>query len=116
MDELVRRCDRSKEMDSSTGRTACHSASLLATPRHTDGLLRSVGFATYPGMKLYKKPFLNIARRGGARLWLARIACDSISPIHIVLLTFVNLSGRHGRWYLTFTVDEDIGTISIYPQ
>lgn len=63
------------------GRTACHSASRRATPRQTGAWTRSLGVATWPWMNLYSRPFLNLAKRAGARPRRASSAWDLDSPI-----------------------------------
>jgi hypothetical protein len=62
------------------GRTACHCPSLRATPRQTFSVTRSSWVAGRPRMNRYKRPFLNRARSGGAKPYLARSACEFVSP------------------------------------
>ena len=63
-----------------TGRRACHWASLCATPRHTDSFARSFEVHTWPRMNLYRRPFWKRASSGGARPCCARRECDVNSP------------------------------------
>lgn len=65
-----------------TGKVACHSPSLCATPRHISGLRRSWGLHTLPGIYLYRRPFSNRANRVGASLWRASKEWESVSSIH----------------------------------
>lgn len=62
------------------GSVACHSANFLATPLYTSGRRRSAGDDTFPSMKRYMSPLLNLARSGGASLWLASREWEAHSP------------------------------------
>lgn len=81
-------------------------------PRQTGARIRSVGVAGCPRRNLYSNPFLNCARRGGARPRRARRAWDFVSPIRH-RFTQQRGQGLLSRGIRTFTIYQDFCVVTV---